>query len=232
MIALLSVSVTPGSYGLAGSEWRRCFGSGVGGGIVLAAGRWNKLSEQVRSKVVDSSDASLIERLCRGDRAALGALYERYASDVKRVTWALLRDEAHADDAMQEVFLEAWRKADSFDASRGTVRAWLIVRARSRCLDRLRTSGRRAEVQWDGEGSDLQGSGAQSTVDESADTVHLPRAFSCVNSEEREVLLLGYFEGLTSAEIATRLGLPQGTVKSRTRTAMEKMRAFWERGQA
>jgi RNA polymerase sigma-70 factor (ECF subfamily) len=174
---------------------------------------------------VDSTDSSLIERLCRGDRAALGVLYERYASDVKRVTWALLRDESHADDAVQEVFLEAWRKADSFDASRGTVRAWLIVRARSRCLDRLRKSGRRAEVEWEG-----QGSYTPATVEQYVDTIHLPRAFSCVNDQEREVLLLGYFEGLTSAEIAIRLDLPQGTVKSRTRTAMEKMREFLERG--
>ena len=187
--------------------------------------RWNTIGVRVTSREVEQPDASLIERLCRGDREALGLLYQRYASDVKKVTWALLRDEAHADDAVQEVFLEAWRKADTFDESRGTVRAWLVVRARSRCLDRLRKTGRRSEVSLKDQDSRFE-----STVEQHVDTVHLPRAFSCVNSEEREVLLLGYFEGLTSAEIALRLGLPQGTVKSRTRTAMEKMREFWEGG--
>lgn len=195
------------------------------GGAALELVRWNTKSAQVKSKEVELTDASLIERLCRGDREALGILYQRYASDVKKVTWALLRDEAHADDAVQEVFLEAWRKAEMFDASRGTVRAWLVVRARSRCLDRLRKSGRRGEVSFEDQGAPLE-----SAVEQYVDTVHLPRAFSCVNSEEREVLLLGYFEGLTSAEIGERLDLPQGTVKSRTRTAMVKMREFWERG--
>lgn len=172
---------------------------------------------------VQVSDEALVERLSRGDRAALGVLYERYASSVKRVTWSLLRDESLADDAVQEVFLEAWRRAESFDPGRGSVRAWLSVRARSRCLDRLRKSGRRGEVELDTASECLE-----SRAEQKMDTVHLPQAFSRVSDEEREVILLGYFEGLTSAEIAERLGLPQGTVKSRTRSAMQKMRGFWE----
>jgi RNA polymerase sigma-70 factor, ECF subfamily len=224
--ALLSVSTTPQQIGDICAQLTPQWEWFETSTQVLNVACWNTMSAQVTPRHVESSDSSLIERLRRGDREALGVLYERYAADVKRVTWALLRDEAHADDAVQEVFLEAWKKADLFDASRGTVRAWLIVRARSRCLDRLRKRGRRAEVQWDGEGAH-----SQVSIEQHVDTVHLPRAFSCVNSEEREVLLLGYFEGLTSAEIAVRLDLPQGTVKSRTRTAMEKMREFWERGQ-
>lgn len=173
---------------------------------------------------VDVPDETLMTRLARGDRAALGVLYQRYAVDVKRVAMLLLREEAQADDVVQEIFLEAWRRAESFDATRGTARTWLVVRARSRCLDRLRKTGRRAEVQLE-----VEGQGVDTQLDNKVDTLHLPRAFSRLNDDERAVLLLGYFEGLTSAEIADRLALPQGTVKSRTRTAISKIREFWEK---
>lgn len=169
------------------------------------------------------TDEELVEKMTRGDQAALGQLYERYAADIGRLTVSLLKDAALAADTVQDVFLEAWHRADQFDRTRGTVRAWLIVKARSRCLDRLRARTNKKEVSLTDTGRGKIGS-----VEQSIDAMHLPEALMHVSPEERDILLLGYFEGLTCEEMSQRLGIPVGTVKSRTRSAMEKLRNFWE----
>lgn len=180
-------------------------------------------TERARPEAMDPGDVELVARMARGDQAALGVLYERYASDVLRVAHALLHNEAQAADLAQDVFLEVWKRADQYDESRGTVRAWIVVRTRSRALDRLRSQATRKEVSL----SDPTVK-SPASVEMEMSEVHLPRAFQAVTAEEQAVLMLGYFEGLTCVEMSERLSIPVGTVKSRTRTAMMKLRAFFE----
>lgn len=169
------------------------------------------------------TDVALVGRMARGDRLALGALYERHAGRVFALIMKVLGDRAEAEDLLHDVFLEAWRNAGSYSTERGTVSAWLALRARSRAIDRRRSAPRARSVS-------LEGSDVPERGDPAADPgrIHdqkrLGDAFSALSPDEREVILLGYFEGLSSTEIAVRIEKPVGTVKSRTRSALEKLR--------
>ncbi len=169
------------------------------------------------------SDAALVGRMARGDRAAFGALYERYAARVNALLIKILGDRSEAEDLLHDVFLEAWRHAGAYSTERGTVAAWLVLRARSRAIDRRRSFPRARSVSL--EGSDLPERG-DPTADPGRihDQRRLGDAFSAMSADEREVIFLGYFEGLSSSEIAARIEKPVGTVKSRTRSALEKLR--------
>jgi RNA polymerase sigma-70 factor (ECF subfamily) len=169
------------------------------------------------------TDSGLVGRMARGDRAALGLLYERHAGRLLALLLRILGDRSEAEDLLHDVFLEAWRHAGDYSTDRGTVSGWLVLRARSRAIDRRRSAPRARSVPL--EASDLPERG-----DPAADPgrIHdqkrLGDVFSVMSADEKEVILLGYFEGLSSTEIAERLGKPVGTVKSRTRSALEKLR--------
>jgi RNA polymerase sigma-70 factor (ECF subfamily) len=174
------------------------------------------------------TDDALVERMSRGDRAALGLLYERHAPRLRGLALLILRDAGEADDVLHDVFIEAWRRSADYSAERGSVSAWLGLRTRSRAIDRVRS--RKVRAEGDAE-SEL---GPQST-DPGADPVRildhvrLHGLLATMSDAEQEVLLLGYFEGLSSSEIGERVGVPIGTVKSRTRSALAKLRAAFER---
>lgn len=169
------------------------------------------------------SDSELVQRMARGDQRALARLYERHAGRLFALLQRILADRAEAEDLLHDVFLEAWRHAGEYSSERGTVSAWLVLRARSRAIDRRRSAPRARSVS-------LEGTDVPERGDPSADParIHdqkrLGDVFSVMSAEEREVILLGYFEGLSSTEIAQRLEKPVGTVKSRTRSALEKLR--------
>lgn len=171
----------------------------------------------------EDTDPLLVARMARGDRAALSLLYARHAPRLLALTAGVLRDRVEAEDVLHDVFLEAWKSAASYAEERGTVSAWLSLRARSRAIDRRRSPGRTRAVS-------LEGSGQEPTLDpgldpaRTSDHERLARALSALSREEQEVILLGYFEGLSSSEIAERLQKPIGTVKSRTRSALGKLR--------
>jgi RNA polymerase sigma-70 factor, ECF subfamily len=170
------------------------------------------------------TDEALVERMSRGDRAALGVLYERHAARLRGIVLGILQNPAEADDVLHDVFIESWRRSADYSTSRGTVSAWLGLRARSRAIDRLRT--RRLRAEETGPPSDL----VPPSVDPAADPVRtLDRArlqglLATMSRAEQEVLMLGYFEGLSSREIGERVGAPIGTVKSRIRSALGKLR--------
>ena len=168
-------------------------------------------------------DASLVARMARGDRAALGALYERHAGRVFALLLRILGDRAEAEDLLHDVFLEAWRRAGDYASERGTVSAWLVLRARSRAIDRRRSVPRTRSVPLEGIEPEGRGDPA-ADPDRTFDQKRLGGVFSVMSVEEREVILLGYFEGLSSTEIAERISKPVGTVKSRVRSALEKLR--------
>jgi RNA polymerase sigma-70 factor (ECF subfamily) len=179
--------------------------------------------EQDHRNEEGESDVALVARMARGDRGALGALYGRHAGRMFALLLRILGDRAEAEDLLHDVFLEAWRHAGDYASERGTVSAWLVLRGRSRAIDRRRSAPRSRSVSLEGTEPPERGDPA---ADPSRihDQKRLGDVLSVMSVEEREVIFLGYFEGLSSSEIAERIGKPVGTVKSRTRSALEKLR--------
>jgi RNA polymerase sigma-70 factor (ECF subfamily) len=165
------------------------------------------------------SDTDLIATMARGQQASLGSLYDRHAGLLLGLLTRILGDSQEAEDVLHEVFLEVWERAADYDPTRGTVRAWLVMRARSRGLDRLRALGRARAVP--GEAFALEGPPPPAP----ADVLSVRRALAKLSPELRVLLELGYFGGMSSAEIAAHEQLAIGTVKSRVARALAELRA-------
>jgi RNA polymerase sigma-70 factor (ECF subfamily) len=172
-------------------------------------------------------DAAIVERMAGGDESALGALYDRWVDAVNALVVRIVRDEAEAEEVVEAVFWQAWQQAGRYTSDRGAPGAWLLAMARSKSLDRLRSMRRRREEQpvddsiFDNQpaiGDPLSALNANERATRVVTALHeLP-------VEQREVLELAYFEGLSQTEISERLSLPLGTVKTRARLALRKMR--------
>jgi RNA polymerase sigma-70 factor (ECF subfamily) len=134
----------------------------------------------------------------------------------------ILGDRREAEDVLHDVFLEVWRAAADYDEERGSVRAWLVMRMRSRALDRRKAAGFARVVPLE-ERSDSTRAGDDPSVQ--PDRERVKRALAELPADQRQVLELGYFEGLSSTEIAARTDTPVGTVKSRVAAALGKLRA-------
>jgi len=160
----------------------------------------------------------LLQRLAAGEREALAAFFDRYASLVNALALRILGDPAEAEDVVQEVFVQVWRQAERFDRERGTPEAWLCTIARSRALDRRR---RRTARREDPAESGRDGGVPPHTADELA----VRQALARLPPEQREALELAYYEGLSQTEIAVRLSAPLGTIKTRMRTGLIRLRA-------
>ncbi len=166
-------------------------------------------------------DANLVAAMAEGDRAALAALYECYSGVMLAVGVRILRDLSEAEELLHEVFVEAFRAAGAYDRARGSVRTWLTLRMRSRCLDRVKSAGRSRRVGLD----DVAPARMVAPVESgTGDERRVTEALAALPPDQRIVLELGYFEGLSSTEIAARLGVPVGTVKSRTAAALARLR--------
>jgi RNA polymerase sigma-70 factor, ECF subfamily len=165
----------------------------------------------------EPSDSVLVARMAAGDRSAVAALYARHVRSLYALARGMLKSPQEAEDLIHDVFLEAWRRSADYSEERGTVRAWLFMRARSRALDRIKSAGRPLAV--------LNEPMAASAVPALAgDHGRLRELLSAMPEVQQQVLILGYFEGLSTVEIAERLGIPAGTVKSRTRAALGALR--------
>lgn len=181
-------------------------------------------SREVRS---NAEDVALIRRMCDADETALGALYDRWARSLYSLVFHLLKDADEAEDVVEETFWQAWRKASSYEPSRGAVSTWLLTIGRRRALDRLRAkSRRREESTQSGVLADIasQASDPLQVVESSERRTNVLNALRELPDEQREVLELGYFQGLSQSEIADTTGQPLGTVKTRMRLAMQKLR--------
>lgn len=174
----------------------------------------------------DEIERELVRRLAAGDDRALDELYRRYAGLVRRVLERCLGETGEADEVLQEVFLQVWRQARRYSEERASPKRWILVLARSRALDRLKsaTASRRREVVVAGEAPRTlwpEGASRLEAVERSSRVRH---ALGRLPTEQRVTLELAYFQGLTQAEIAARTGAPLGTVKSRTLIALRKLR--------
>ena len=178
-------------------------------------------------------DGALLQRIAAGDEHALGTLYDRWSPLVFSLCVHVLGDEDEAEEAVEETFWQAWRQAARYDTTRGAVSTWLTTIARSRALDRLRAKRRRQEdamsdlsetkraaVEETARRGDDPANGAE--VSERRGLVR--QALLALPPEQREVLELAYFRGLSQTEIAEHTGQPLGTIKTRVRLAMEKLR--------
>jgi RNA polymerase sigma-70 factor, ECF subfamily len=172
------------------------------------------------------SGAELIGRMAAGDRAACAPFYDRYASLAFTLILRIVRDRADAADVLQEVFWEAWQAAGGYDPARGTPEAWILTRARSRAIDRVRSIRRRSGTfvapldEALAKASDDVGDPAE----EAADRRRIRSALERLPDAQREAIELAYFGGLTQTEIAERLKQPLGTVKTRIRLGLERLR--------
>lgn len=167
------------------------------------------------------TDAELVAALALGDRPSLALLYDRYSSLLLAISVRMLGSRLEAEDLVHDVFMEAWRAANSYDPTRASVRTWLVMRTRSRALDRRKSASVSRRVPLDPARQErIAAPEAASTVDR--DVVR--RVLATLPPEQRMVLELAYYEGLSSSEIAERANTPVGTVKSRVSAALAKLR--------
>ncbi len=189
----------------------------------VAGGRWVSL--------FDKGDVRLVTGAAAGDRDCLAALYDRYAATLLAIGRRILGDRREAEDLLHDVFIEVWRQAGDYDEGRGSVRAWLLMRMRSRALDRRKAAvfSRRADLPApDSIAAALGDAHGGEDPALGPDRQAVRRALAQLPAEQRQVLELGYFEGLSSSEIAERVSAPIGTVKSRVAAALIKLRAAVE----
>ncbi len=176
------------------------------------------------------TDEELISAICKGEETAIEVLYERYHRYTYSLAYRILRDPAASEDIVQDAFLSIWRKASSYQAQNGSVPSWIQAIVRHRAIDKIRASAHR-DYQW----TPLQADNEQPDVWEQAwqseqhriiceVMVQIPR-------EQRMVIELAFFGGLTHAEISEQCQIPLGTVKGRMRLGLQKMQTLLaERG--
>lgn len=174
------------------------------------------------SRIDAGDEMRLVGRVRAGDQQALAELYDRYSSVVYAVALRVLQDAAAAEDVLQDIFLQLWRNPDSFDASRGSLTAWLAVISRHRSIDRLRK--RRPETDIE----DCVIAGSTDLRDETERSLIIEKVrgeLNGMNPEQRQAMELAFFQGLTHTEIAEKTGEPLGTIKTRIRSGLQQLRA-------
>ncbi len=171
-----------------------------------------------------SSDAALLASLRAGQVESLRVLYQRYGRLVYTLSRRILHSDEEAEEITQDVFLTLWNK-DAYQAKRGSLSRYLVVLARSRSIDKLRsqTSHRQRLHKWHLMMADVSPTPLDvATLDERGERTR--QALANLSDNERQVIEIAYYEGLSQSEIAKRLNIPLGTVKSRSRQALRKLR--------
>ncbi|HAA94888.1 MAG TPA: RNA polymerase subunit sigma-70 [Dehalococcoidia bacterium] len=178
-------------------------------------------------------DHQIMERVSQADKDALEALYNGYRTPVYSLAMFMLKQPPLAEEATQDIFLNVWLKASSFNADRGQPRAWIMSVAHHKIIDIIR-SRRRAIVNTDPADYDslellpAGGASTEQQVEQTMDRERIMRALATVPESQREVIMLSYFEGYSQSEMADKLGQPLGTIKTRVRLAMQKLRTALE----
>ena len=182
------------------------------------------------------TDEELISAICKGEEFAIEVLYERYHRYAYALAYRILRDPVASEDIVQDAFLSIWRKASSYQVQNGSVQSWIQAIVRHRAIDKIRASAHR-DYQW----TPLQTDNEQDPPSEQPDVWEqawqseqrriIREVMVQIPSEQRMVIELAYFGGLTHAEIAEQCQIPLGTVKGRMRLGLQKMKSLLaERG--
>jgi RNA polymerase sigma-70 factor, ECF subfamily len=203
-----------------------------------------------RTGVDPVSDEGLVREMIGGSEAALSSLYDRHVNVVFAAAMRTSKDRGIAAEVVQETFLALWNQAERFDPVRGSLLSWLLTIARNRAIDRLRAAGRHdraatfssfghaerddlSTAEWLTWSGELIGSGEPEPTPEAAltgreDRASIEAAVAALDPMERAVIALAYGSGLSQSEIAARLDWPIGTVKTRTRRALRRLRGRLE----
>lgn len=178
---------------------------------------------------IDDELAAVVGRVAGGDHGAFAVLYDRLAPLVYGVSRRVLGDASHAEEVTQEVFVELWRHAPRFDGSRGSVRAWAATIARRRAVDRVRSEqAHRGRHHRDPFTAGVNPAGPEEVVIDHDQRRRAVAALAQLSGAQREALELAYFGGLTHVEIAERLDIPLGTLKTRVRDGLLRLRTAME----
>lgn len=171
-------------------------------------------------------DGEVMRRLVGRDESALAELYDRYAGTLLALAVRIVGDEAEAEEVLQEVFVHAWNHADHYQAGRASVSSWLVLLARSRAIDRLRSRqvGERTAVASALEAPRHVSAAAVRRVQDEERRRRVKAEMARLPPEQRRILALAYYGGLSQTQIADSEGLPLGTVKTRTLLALRKLR--------
>ena len=177
-------------------------------------------------------DRALVRRMAAGDETALGALYDRWQALVHSVALQVTGDRDDAEEVVEEAFWQAWRQAGRYEETRGSISTWLTMIARSRALDRVRARRRAREERMDGvteadeAAASFDGAFAGPLDSAMADEMRrlVAEAVAKLPPEQRQTVEMAYFRGMSQTEIAEATGQPLGTVKTRARLALQKLR--------
>ena len=174
----------------------------------------------------DEVDAALVRATAGGDERAYASLYDRYSPILLGLLLRILHSRAEAEDVLQEVFLQVWQQAASFDPARGRPFTWLVTLARSRAIDRLRSLDSRSRTAQASAKEVAPGAEPARTDDLALNTEYreiVGEALAQLPEEQRRALVLAYLDGMSQSEIAAKTGQPLGTVKTRTRAGLMKL---------
>lgn len=175
---------------------------------------------------ISQDDVRVVRRMASGDAGALGEFYDRWSAEAYATAISIVRVAQDAEEVVEDAFWQAWKQASRFDASRGQVRSWVLSIARSRALDKLKSVSRRREEQLEAAPLELlahEGRADDRLVEEERIGA-VTRALSDLPSVQRQALEMAYFGGLSQTEIADCTGLAIGTIKTRIRLGMQKLR--------
>lgn len=199
---------------------------------------WTRAGREVRTVEQGAADPDLqlLTRIAASDQSAMMAFYDRHYGLVAGYCRKMVRDAAQADEAIQDTFLQVWRLASGFDPARARPTTWLFVLARSRCLDGLRRSGRRAEMEILDRFEEESGAAAAPSAPDPTATeaehrverVRVRHALSALPPEQSQALTGAYLLGMTADQIATLQNVPLGTAKTRIRLGLRRLRGLLE----
>lgn len=178
------------------------------------------------SDLADASDAALVVAIGRWNHDALAEAYRRHGGAVFALARRVLREQAAAEEVVQEVFVRLWSSPEGFDPERGSLRSWLLAKAHGRSIDVLRSdSARREREVRDAQRTATAGYDLEREAWDLATAERVRTVLATLPADERQAIELAYFEGLTYREVARVLQAPEGTIKSRIRAGLKRLRA-------
>ena len=168
--------------------------------------------------------AACLRLVARGDEDAFDAVYDQVVGPVLGLVLSVLRDLAQSEEVMQEVLLEAWRTASRYDPARGSAMSWLMMLAHRRAVDRVRSEQRAAEREQRATSAQVDYDDVIEAVESALDRERVRRCLGSLTELQRESVTLAYYGGYTYSQVASLLGVPGGTVKTRMRDALIRLR--------